>query len=428
VHGFFDKREPSSWRFSEKLAFAKPGLKCREGSCPAPAAPTSEGSKHTRAINVAPPAPSPHGRVWTAGNGACRFPKLTTDATGRCWVVWEEQGDILLCALGGDEPPPTIVIEDGAADSFNPAIAWDGSLLWVFYLNNRDGFYRLYTRYWDGRQLSDDILLSEKQPCDAVTPAAASDRQGRAVVAWTDWRANFRYLRYRVIERRALGPIETAHIVQTEETGGYVNAWFPSLTFDAAGDVWAAWNQHYPATLGVCAGNLRDAASSVTRLPSEGQEEERGGYPAIVVDGQGRRWVLWESFAWDVRGGKPQRILASRYDAARKCWVLPDTLSDADHVLNQTPRATVDRAGVIWAVWSGRPSAEDLDQQWGIYLARLTDEGWSAPVLVSEDGENSRAPDIAVGNNDDRVWITWHAGVGDAMRVKVCEYRRAGEG
>lgn len=80
---------------------------------------------------------------------------------------------------------------------------------------------------------------------------------------------------------------------------------------------------------------------------------------------------------------------------------------------------------MLWVAWSGRPSADDVDQPWGIYLSRFTGDDWSAPVLVSAEGESSRAPDIVVGD-DKRVWITWHAGTGDAMKIKVLECERDG--
>lgn len=123
---------------------------------------------------------------------------------------------------------------------------------------------------------------------------------------------------------------------------------------------------------------------------------------------------------------KPQKVLASCYDQAKACWTLPHRLSHQEQtVLNQTPRAVVDSDGVLWVAWSGRPSADDVDQPWGIYLSRFTGDDWSAPVLVSAEGESSRAPDIVVGD-DKRVWITWHAGTGDAMKIKVLECERDG--
>jgi hypothetical protein len=432
LQGFFDKTDSAHWRFSETLAYGPTPKTCQPGLCPAPRKPAEHAESGPRSVEVSAPKPTPCGRLVSLGSAACRFPDLTCGATGTCWVVWEERGDILLASLGGDAERAKMVVEGTSADSFNPLVTHDGTLLWVFYLREQDHFYRLFGRYCDGKQLSDEIALTDRQPRDVVTPAACSDRKGTVVVAWTQWQANQRFLTRRTIQRRTLGPIQTAKTVEPGDGSDYTNAWYPSLCMDETGQVWGAWNQHYPATLGVCAGNLIDKAQSVTRLQAEGQEED-GGYPAIVVDKQGRRWVFWETFAWDVAswsaadmfGDKKQSILASYYDADAQQWTLPQTLSHREQThLNQTPRAAVDSEGGIWVVWSGRPEINDLDQPWGIYLSHLADDEWSAPVLVSEAGVNSRAPDIVIGQ-DDQVWIAWHAGVGDDMRINVLQYNQA---
>ncbi|RJP33545.1 MAG: hypothetical protein C4547_12225 [Phycisphaerales bacterium] len=428
LRGLFDKSDSTAWRYSDKLAHGTGRPKCADGVCPAPIKPSSRPAARPHRITLSAPSASPAGELRSLGEGAARFPRLGLGPDGVCWAAWEERGDILLCSLSGNEGKlSALVVEDGPADSFHPVVAADGSRLWVFYLSDQDGFYRLYARAWDGRQLAEPLLLSGALPCDAITPAAAGDGKGRLVVAWTDWMANLRHLHYRRIENRTLGDISTAKVVETSETGGYVNAWYASLVFDGAGQVWAAWNQHYPALLGVCAGDLERGASSVTSLNSA-DKEERGGYPSIVVDGRGRRWVLWESFGWSVLEGRPQTIQASYYDAEKDRWTMPYTLSDKDQtMLAQTPRAAVDGAGVIWAVWSGRPNAQDLDQPWGVYVSRFVGEEWTKPTLVSPAGENARAPDVVVDQKD-RIWLAWHAGVGDTMRMRILQCRTADGG
>jgi hypothetical protein len=297
-------------------------------------------------------------------------------------------------------------------------VVTDGSLVWVFYLNDRDGFYRVRARYFDGLRQSDEILISDVGAFDALTPAAVADGVGTLVVAWSEWKANQRFMRYRRIEDRVLGEVESVAIKKPDFD--YVNAWSPSLVLDSLGRVRGAWNQHYPATLGVCAGNLVDEASSVTRLNGDINENEKGGYPSIVIDGRGRSWVFWESFGWDPLSGKPQRILASCDEAGDNTWSLPYTLTLDDQTsFNQAPRAAVDGRGVIWTVWSGRDA--DGERPWGVYLSRFTGEEWSVPERLSDEGESARAPAIAAGREDE-LWIVWHSGVGEEMRIRVLEY------
>jgi hypothetical protein len=228
-------------------------------------------------------------------------------------------------------------------------------------------------------------------------------------------------MRYRRIEDRVLGEVESVAIKRPDFD--YTNAWSPSLVLDSLGRVHGAWNQHYPATLGVCAGNLVDEASSVTRLNGDISENEKGGYPSIAIDGGGRSWVFWESFGWDLLSGKSQRILASCDESGDGTWSLPYTLTVDDQThFNQSPRAVADDSEGIWSVWSGRDAGGR--RPWGVYISRLTGGEWSGPVRLSEEGENARAPAIAAGREGE-LWIAWHSGVGEEMIIRVLEYTAA---
>jgi hypothetical protein len=439
-HGVFRKDADNRWEFSDSLAFGDTDLSryrrkaarsapgdrqegptgiCEKGICPGPSRPSGNHEIHEHKAQIAPWVTTPNGEIRTLGTSACRFPSMTVDADGVCWVAWEENGDILLASVNRPESQVALAVEHDTSDSFNPIIVSHGIALWTFYLNNREGFYWLYGRYFDGSRLSDPILVSERAPVDVITPAAVSDHQDTIVVAWSEWEVNQKFLKYRSAANRAFGKIQDVAIKRV--LGGYANAWYPSLAMDGNGRAWGAWNQHYPATLGVCAGNLVKRATSVTRLTGHISTNENGGYPSIVLDGQGRKWVFWESFSWDiVTEGKPQRILASCYDDERKQWTLPYTLThEKQTVLNQTPRAAVDENGVLWAVWSGRK--DDLAKPWAIYLSRFSEKRWTVAQHISEDGVNSQAPNICIGKAGS-LWVSWHAGVGEDMRVKVLNY------
>jgi hypothetical protein len=424
LHGLFDN-ENGNWRFSPSRAFGTAvGEKAPRQNSASPSGSSQVGKdRKEHPVRVSSWTTTPAGRKRTLGTASCRFPSLVVDEGGVCWVAWEEDGDILLASVNGSEEPVALTVESDASDSFHPLLAHDGSRLWVFYLNDRDGFYRLYARYLDGKRLSEEILITEREPFDVITPSVAGNRQGKLVIAWTEWKANFRFLRFREMENRRLGDIRDAAIKQATGSGaGYVNAWCPALVVDERGQPWGAWNQHYPSILGVCAGNLVKEAGSVTRLSENIEKSETGGYPSITLDSSGKKWVIWESFGWDLYlSGTPQRILASSYDEAKDQWSPPYPVSsEAQTVLNQTPRAAVDSDGTLWTAWSGRQN--DIDKPWGIRVARLAKDRWSVPKLVSDAGVNARAPALAVGK-EGTLWLTWHAGTGAQMQIEVLEYR-----
>jgi hypothetical protein len=480
LEGLFQTLPGNRWVFADSLCFGPSGAEarppaagetagetaaapCTGSSCPAPVAWNPEVLQKP----AAPQAPATtdlaatgelaaHGLLWTLGTAPARFPALAPGADGSCWVAWEERGDIYLAHLGETAPSADAVAEAGAgtggqagttvpagilavehdpSDSYDPVLAAAGDDMWVFYLNDRDGFYRLRARCLRGGAWSAEQLVSEMGPVDVITPAAAVGPGGGVIVAWSVWKANQRFLEYRAIAGDALGPVAVAAAAPSE-LEDYTNAWYPSLAFAADGKPWGAWNQHYPASLSVCAGNLVSPAAAVTRVVADHDASENGGYPAAVVDGAGDRWVIWESFGWDVLSGTAQAILAAHWDTQKGAWGTSQALSTgAQTFFNQTPSAALDAGGVLWVAWSGRdrialdmgaggtnPEDKAEHAPWGIYAVRREGDAWSEPMRISPEGTCARAPRVCASGAD--VWIAWHTGVGDAMRIQVLRTAR----
>jgi hypothetical protein len=415
LHGFFDKSD-KNWKFSNRLSFRSKSAEafCRDGICPAPGDPAVAGGRLTgmqedltEQTSDAPLIQATHqNNVWSFGGGGSRFPDVLADLQNVCWVAWEEMGNIYLSSILGAREPEIIPMEAGPSDSFHPVLAMDLDKIWVFYLNDADGFYRVYGRSIQDLVPSDPILISEEQPCDAITPAAAWDEEGKITIAWSDWKANSRYPKYRTLDDRFLGDILPIHIKIPEID--YTNAWCPSLVCDKDGKVHGTWNQHYPLSLGVYAGDLITEASEVS--------EKEGGYPSVAIDNDNKMWVVWETSLWNARQGQTQMIQASYYDAERGQWAIPYTVSKNDMgFFNQTPKAAVAPDGRIWVAWSGR---KDTSNPWCVYVSHLENESWSDPQMVSTDKETARAPSISIAPNGG-VWTAWHSGTGADMKIHV---------
>jgi hypothetical protein len=412
IHGFFEKREGNRWSFSQSLCISniRQARDC-VGICPVPERKTYP--EHP--VTFAKPRwkSIPGGEEYIFGKGSCRFPSIATDDQGTAWVAWEENGDILLSSVDRKDPVQVAVEQDGS-DSYNPLIAFSDGKLWIFYLNNRDGFYRLYGRFRDGASFSEPLLLSEKLPCDAVTPAVISSGADITLV-WSCWRANLRYPFFRHIINGIADSIKPLKTLMSASVPGYVNAWFFSLAKDTTEEVWGAWNQHYPATLGICAGNLQEEPISVTTIDENPEESQNGGYPGAITDRENRRWVFWESAAWETPEGERQKILGSMYDRASRSWVSPVILpEDGKTVLNQTPQATLFPDGRLGVVWSGR----DRDHDWGLYLVFKDKTRWNGPIRLTSGKEPAHAPKI-VPDGKNGAWVVFHEGKGERMKCHV---------
>ncbi len=416
AHGFFGKIAGKPWFFTDSLASLSPELKsfCA-GVCKIPL--KRPIIRHERKPGSPVVTENPTGITYTFGEKGCRFPATTTGNDGTLWIAWEEGGDILLTSLNQQGKQIMTTAECDNSDSYLPLLAASGNQVWIFYLNNRDGFYRLVGRSFDGIRFSDEILISDREPFDVFSADVNSDRRDNVVLAWAVWKANNRFLYTRTIRNNSPEPISPVKTLLSKGMGGYTDAWSPSLSLDGNGTVWGAWNQHYPSTLGVCAGTLSGESVSVTRLEEDMDNNENGGYPSTLTEKSGRRWIFYESFGWDVLNGESQKIRAVFSDPSSGKWSLPAILTaDTALMMNQTPVCALMPDGRIVVVWSGRVLKPG--NNWGLYLSWYDGAKWSLPKRITGNESASRAPKIVSGE-DGTLWITYHSGIGTMMKVNV---------
>lgn len=355
------------------------------------------------------------GSVVTMGNDNCRFPRMSTDEEGNVWIVYEENGDIVLNNVVNKGKP--FCIEPDHSDSYNPVLVNDEGRIWVFYLNNRDSYYRVYARYIENEVVSDAIRLSDEEPVNASHLSVAR-KAGEISVAWSEWKANQRYLKLCRITDGVVGNPEAIALAPSQYTEDYHNGWSPSLAYLSNGELWAAWNQHYPGNFCTIAGKTGEQPQVVTATARKMDDWENGGYPCLATAGN-RKMIAYESSGWDVvLYHKPQCIKVREYNDDLRKWSLPVVLPMPEKmILNQTPSLAFDKEGDAWLAWSGR--SEDENSCWGIYLAVRHAGKWSKAVLISAPGVNARYPQVAINGKDDSVWVSWHAGRGKEMKVEV---------
>jgi len=414
LQGFFDKTDVYNWVYSEPRTISCIGSPECNGICKIPVSKSLPC--HNTTIENPLEKSFRYGTEYTLGGSGSRFPSMARDSQGRVWVAWEEKGDILLSSLDARKPV-RMAVECDRSRSYDPLIAVCNNRVWVFYLNDRDGFYRLYGRSWDGKRLSDPVLISGILPCDAVTPSVVCGKDNSMALSWTYWKANFRFPFYRIIRDAAPDSVHPLKVVISTQQKEYTNAWWVSLSSDANGKFWGAWNQHYPATLGVCAGDLAGSPSAVTTVKENIDDCENGGYPFALTEKSGRRSIFRETMGWDVLETGSQKILASGFDTISHSWSLPSELTTARTPgFNQTPCAAEDANGLTWVVWSGRNPHENGN--WSLYLVSGAGDSWSQPIKITSGGEAARAPHILAGQKGE-LWVCCHYGNGDSMRVKI---------
>ncbi len=416
-YGHFDKSDPHKWKTDTERTFSEISLHsyCIR-QCDIPRKKIFPITLGDDVKIECSGKKSPCGTLFTLGNKNCRFPAITAGLSGGPAVVWEEDGNILLCRIS-DKGNDIKVVEGTAADAYSPVVAAEGNRTWVFWLGKKDGYYRVYGRFLEENRWSDEILISRKEAFDAVSLATASDGE-EITVAWSEWRANQRFLRTIAIHQGVLAEEKGVFVAPPQYIDDYYNAWYASLSYIGKGNLWGAWNQHYPGTLCVVAGNLTGPALPVTAQAKNMDDWEIGGYPDIFSDRTGNLYTVWQSNGWDVYWDSiPQHIRISGYNSGLKKWLPGVDLPLAATTLNETPKAVCGTDGTFYVVWSGRANGET--SEWGIWLTKKKDGEWTQPIKISPDGLHTRHPDIVIQQDDGSVWISWHSGSGDSMKVQL---------
>ncbi len=165
---------------------------------------------------------------------------------------------------------------------------------------------------------------------------------------------------------------------------------YPSVVFDAAGDLWCAHTTTDGGNDRVVVRRRKGGTWSEEERLDSGEGLESGA--KLVLDGKrrlrafwhGKRGRAWAVFSrtWNGRAWGPEKRISPKG-------------SDALH-----PVVARDSAGRLWAAW------EEL-KRGGFAISIVSEDGagWSAPAHVSSDGTDRR-PALAAPP-DGGVWLAW---------------------
>ncbi|MGA7990138.1 MAG: 5'-nucleotidase C-terminal domain-containing protein [Thermoanaerobaculia bacterium] len=229
----------------------------------------------------------------------------------------------------------------------------------------------LYTTFLSASKVSDGGVLLSEVVVEALREA------GR-----TEPPAGVR-LRQRPSAPSALGRVETL-----SAPGRFDK--YPSVAFDAAGDLWCAYTTTEAGTDRIVVRRRREGAWSEEERLDAGEGLESGA--KLVLDGKRRLRVFWHgkrkgewavfSRTWNGRAwGEEKRVSAKGRDALH-------------------PVVARDSAGRLWVAWE-----EFKRGGFSISLVGENGSGWSAPAQVASDGTDRRP---ALGAPPDGgVWLAW---------------------
>jgi hypothetical protein len=322
------------------------------------------------------------------------------------WVAYQKEKDrILLVERDGPNGTWSEPLEvAGPGHHFRVALAnIHGDTIWIVYASQRDQRWDLY-----GRPLQDGKLGAELRLTDAPGPnlwhVMTTDNRGRAWLVWQ----GFRDGQSDIWARCADGDGWHDPIRVSTSTA---NDWNPSIAADSKEDrVWIGWDTYEGGNYGVrvrsLTGGVRATAGAVL-TPEE--SPLFGAHVSLACDAAGRLWAAWDESGpqWGKDTGYlyPHSPATGLYHSRRirvKCladgrWLEPaaafaDILPADMKEFDELPQLQTDKEGRLWLAFRHRtaknPRADGWAAagRWDIYVTAFLGDRWLAPIVLEHSG------------------------------------------
>lgn len=204
-----------------------------------------------------------------------------------------------------------VAITDGKTEVYRPALALDGSgRLWIFYPAHRDadanydhGNWELMARTFSEGKTGPEINVSNA-PGPDFAPAAATDADGKVIVAWMGGHSRNFDIFAATQDGDAFGEPEIISTLPREAprcicpplnppSGTPANEWDPAIAADPYGNVAIAWDTYEKGDydVQVALRGLDGKFGSPIPVAATLQFEAR---PSLAFDGDGALWIAWE--------------------------------------------------------------------------------------------------------------------------------------
>lgn len=310
--------------------------------------------------------------VWVRSNGLNTIAQVATKPTfGEAWSSPED-----LSAPGQNATVPQIAI-----DSSGDAVA-----VWLR-SNGANPIVQTASRPAGGSWSAPENLSTAGQ--EATVPQVAMDGAGDAVVVWV--RSNGSNKIVQAASRGAGGGVWSAP-VDLSEVGQ--DAGNPQVAIDPAGDAVAVWERSNGANTIIQAAR-RPSGGSWTVATDLSEPGLSATATQVAIDPEGEAVAVWN------RVSGANTIIQSSSAPAGGSWSPALDISEAAPSTGAA-RVAMDADGEAVAVWRRSNGANTVIQGAG----RPPGGSWSTPVTLSELGQNSNQPRVAVDPDGD-AFVAW---------------------
>lgn len=319
--------------------------------------------------------------------------QMAVHADGQAIVVWSQNdGGIQSIRAVKYDPDTTlweasVLIESGAAPSWNPQIAFDSSgdaiAVWEQQAGGVDSIWA--NRYTDGAGWGVASVIENKSE-PALAPQIAIDSSGNALAVWVQTDGGIDS-----IWANAYNPVDgwdAASASEIESNAG--TALTPQIAFDSSDNAIVVWEQPFDGYDSIWANRyVNDVGWSTAAVIADGIGDAID--PQVAFDRSGNAIAVWS---------QNLNMMSNRYSAGVG-WGTPESLEENVGAA-AFPRLAIDRSGNAIAVW--RQPSGGFNSIWvNRYSATA---GWGTAAVIETSDELAATPEIAIDNSGN-AFVVW---------------------
>ncbi len=240
-------------------------------------------------------------------------------------------------------------------------------------------------------ELADELRKIAKEGIQIDLPAAATDKQGRALVAYLEWNGKSDALR--LARTKGDGFEALATVVES----AVLHA--PALAVDGKGTIWVVWStttDDQTVNLLACSWNEKDGLGKPVALADTDAAE---AFAVAGTDAKGRVWVTWQSF----RAGEGD-VFARYRDSASNQWSKEFVVTDQVGG-DWSPSIAFDREGNAWIAYDSSRGNE-----FNLYLARINAEGKVKEFPIGHSNKYEARSSLTATRDGKGFWIAAERG------------------
>jgi hypothetical protein len=355
------------------------------------------------------------------------FPSILYARNKKLWVAWQEFNEkndqlVVQSKTGANWEHPVVLEKD--ADIFHTGLAEDkNGNIWVVWCMQVNARWDIYARYFDGRQWSKKLQLTNSRATKNIYHKITADSKGRLWLVWQRTDNSFSQIYVKSFDGQNWSAEE--QLSMGKSASG--NNWWPSIAAGPDGTLAVAWD-------GYASGNYDVYLRR--RINDQWLQEELiagspgfEAHPTIAIDNKKRIWLAWDESGYN--WGKDFSFLGGTkgtpLHGSRKVTVVCldgnkrlTTSQNIAQVLDSTgfwelPHIQIDAAGKPWLFVRHQVMREPDTPLEGpidlalfeIWATRYDGEQWLAPMYFPRSsGRNDMMPATALAA-DGTIWAAW---------------------